>query len=325
MSADVHSASNVRSRAAAYIAKMGPAVQGEHGDDHTYKVAATLVVDFALSPDEALDLFRQWNASCQPPWPERDIIKKLNSAAKYGRHQPGAKLHDQQSRPDADEAYDVAGYCVFTSAGTDEVARSLAALDAAMPWKGPVRRVAPTERQAALLLALFADGRVERGPERVRWLMEQAAREHFEVKPPAGAKRAEISFTHQGLDAMATPQARDGHGRTQPLPTDGENVAPRRYVAPCAHLPEDPESICAREEVVERFTACLSPQEQKVFNQPFSEAEAKVANLVGTTANTVKTTRYRIRKKAKAWGARVVDESAPTDQADAAQTTGRAA
>jgi hypothetical protein len=281
---------------------MGPAVQGEHGDDHTYKVAATLVVDFALSPDEALDLFLQWNASCQPPWPERDLIKKLNSAAKYGRHQPGAKLYDQQSRPDADEAYDVAGYCVFTSAGTDEVARSLAALDAAMPWKGPMRRVAPTERQAALLLALFADGRVERGHERVCWLMEQAAREHFEVKPAAGANRPEIPFSHAGLDARATPYARDGHARAQPLPTDGEKMAARRYVSPCAALPEDPETQYAMHEAVEQFAATLKGKERAIFDHPFSEPEEKIAQAVGTTAKTVKTARVRIRRKAKAYG-----------------------
>ncbi len=51
----------------------------------------------------------------------------------------------------------------------------------------------------------------------------------------------------------------------------------------------------------------------------FSESPAKVAQLVGTDANTVKTTRYSIRKKAKAWGKAA---SEPNPSANGKQTAG---
>lgn len=86
-----------RKRAAAYIQKMGPAIQGQHGDDHTYKVAAVLMVDFALPFDVALEIFRKWNATCQPPWREREIIAKLHGAVKYGKHQLGGKIDEEHA------------------------------------------------------------------------------------------------------------------------------------------------------------------------------------------------------------------------------------
>jgi hypothetical protein len=101
---DAVSPRKVRERAAAYIAAIGPAVEGQHGDDHTYKVATVLVVDFALPQDDALDLMRAWNATCQPPWEERDLLNKLRGAAKYGRGELGAKrvatpaAHDGHAR-----------------------------------------------------------------------------------------------------------------------------------------------------------------------------------------------------------------------------------
>lgn len=79
-------------RAAAYIRAMGYSVAGNHGDDHAFKVAATLINDFSLPDGEARRLFEDWNTGCEPPWPDRDVERFLRSASKNGKHPAGAKL-----------------------------------------------------------------------------------------------------------------------------------------------------------------------------------------------------------------------------------------
>lgn len=70
------------SRARAYLAKVPGAIAGEAGHDATFKTACILVKGFGLSPDEALPLFREWNQTCQPSWSDKELLHKLNDAAK---------------------------------------------------------------------------------------------------------------------------------------------------------------------------------------------------------------------------------------------------
>lgn len=81
-------------RARAYIAKMGPAVQGDGGDQHTFKVASVLVRDFDLDDDRALPLFQEWNETCRPQWSEEDLETKLVNARAYSKKDAGNKLVD---------------------------------------------------------------------------------------------------------------------------------------------------------------------------------------------------------------------------------------
>ena len=84
-------------RAAAYVAAIPGAVEGNHGDCQTLAVANLLIWDFALSPGEALPLMRSFNTRCSPPWPERDLVRKLHSAAKQPHQRPrGNKLVNAQ-------------------------------------------------------------------------------------------------------------------------------------------------------------------------------------------------------------------------------------
>lgn len=62
----------------------GPAVEGSGGDEHTFRAAAILTHDFALTDDEAWPLLVAWNATCQPPWSTDDLAAKLANGAKYG-------------------------------------------------------------------------------------------------------------------------------------------------------------------------------------------------------------------------------------------------
>src|SRR4051812_31126393 len=72
-------------RAEKYLAVVPPAVTGQHGDLHTFRVCCRLVRGFALSDGEALDVLRHWNRRCEPPWSERELIDKLSRARRYGR------------------------------------------------------------------------------------------------------------------------------------------------------------------------------------------------------------------------------------------------
>jgi hypothetical protein len=78
----VKAAPSVAERAAAYLATMEPAVSGQGGHNQTYKAACVLVQRFGLSEAEAWPLLQIWNASCQPPWSEKDLRRKLAEAMK---------------------------------------------------------------------------------------------------------------------------------------------------------------------------------------------------------------------------------------------------
>lgn len=67
-------------RARRYLAKMPPAIAGQHGHDQTFAVACTLVQGFGLSVAEAAPLFAEYNTRCSPPWSERDLAHKLADA-----------------------------------------------------------------------------------------------------------------------------------------------------------------------------------------------------------------------------------------------------
>lgn len=67
----------------------GPAVQGSAGDQHTVQAAMILVNDFALTPEEAWPLIWEWNRTCQPPWGDDDLARKLRNGAAYASGEYG--------------------------------------------------------------------------------------------------------------------------------------------------------------------------------------------------------------------------------------------
>lgn len=82
-----HDAGDVVERARQYLATIPPAVSGQGGHNTTFRAACKLVCDFALDPDTALTLLREWNETCQPPWSEAELQHKIESAAQ----QPGER------------------------------------------------------------------------------------------------------------------------------------------------------------------------------------------------------------------------------------------
>ena len=89
------SSSDVLQRAQRYLAAVPPAVSGQHGDVHTFRVCCRLARGFALTEAEALPLLTEWNAGCRPPWSERELIDKLRRARRYGREAMGGLLGDR--------------------------------------------------------------------------------------------------------------------------------------------------------------------------------------------------------------------------------------
>jgi hypothetical protein len=79
-------------RARRYLAKVPPAIAGQHGDVHTFRVCCRLVRGFALENQDALAVLADWNAGCVPPWSERDLRDKLQRAQRYGRETRGGAI-----------------------------------------------------------------------------------------------------------------------------------------------------------------------------------------------------------------------------------------
>ena len=86
-------------RAHRYVQSYPPAIEGENGDDRTYKLAAILVNDFALPVGEAWPLLLEYNQRCVPPWDELKLHSKLRSALTCEHPKPkGNKIVEPHSR-----------------------------------------------------------------------------------------------------------------------------------------------------------------------------------------------------------------------------------
>ena len=78
-------------RALAYLETAPEAVEGDGGDQTTYKVAAKLK-DFGVDREMALDLLLgHWNERCQPPWEAEALKVKVENAYRYGENPQGSR------------------------------------------------------------------------------------------------------------------------------------------------------------------------------------------------------------------------------------------
>jgi hypothetical protein len=91
----LNASAGVIDRARRYMAAVPPAVSGQHGDVHTFRICCRLVRGFALSDSDAMTVLADWNARCQPPWTEGELTDKLRRARRYGREPMGMLLGDR--------------------------------------------------------------------------------------------------------------------------------------------------------------------------------------------------------------------------------------
>jgi hypothetical protein len=82
-----------------YLSHDAPlAVEGQAGDETTYRVAAR-VKDLGVAEDDCTKLmWDHWNGRCSPPWSASDLAIKVHNAYAYGREVQGA------AAPEADFA-----------------------------------------------------------------------------------------------------------------------------------------------------------------------------------------------------------------------------
>jgi hypothetical protein len=83
---------DVIERARRYVAAVPAAISGQRGDVRTFQVCCRLARGFGLGPGDALRLLAEWNARCNPPWTERELLAKLDHAQRYGREPIGGLL-----------------------------------------------------------------------------------------------------------------------------------------------------------------------------------------------------------------------------------------
>jgi RecA-family ATPase len=84
------------SNALVWLQGAEPAVQGQGGDTATYRTAAKLVRDFALTEETAFQLMQEhWNHRCIPPWDRAELWAKVENAEDYGTHDLGSALPER--------------------------------------------------------------------------------------------------------------------------------------------------------------------------------------------------------------------------------------
>ena len=83
-------------RAISYLVAAPPAIEGQGGDQQTFKTAAVLK-DLGVSEYTAWELMADhWNPRCQPPWDEDELQRKVQNAYRYGSLPPGVDTPEFQ-------------------------------------------------------------------------------------------------------------------------------------------------------------------------------------------------------------------------------------
>lgn len=120
-------------RAELWLDKRDPAIQGQWGDRHTYVTAGRLRDKFGLDRPDITALMLRWNQTCLPPWTDRGLESKIDSAMKAP---PGAFLKSGES-PEDEWAYSDE----WRAPANDEphdLGRSPAELEQDEPWETPL-------------------------------------------------------------------------------------------------------------------------------------------------------------------------------------------
>jgi archaellum biogenesis ATPase FlaH len=99
------------STAIAFLNTAEVAIQGQGGNDTTYRVACRLK-DLGLSADgalDAMDLLSDWNTRCVPPWDRDELAEVVAHAYSYGENSPGSASVELEFEDIPDEIADKIG------------------------------------------------------------------------------------------------------------------------------------------------------------------------------------------------------------------------
>ena len=73
-------------------------MQGSGGDAKTFEICCAVAVGHDLDEASALAVLKPWNATCRPPWSDRELAEKVRNAVKYATGQRGEKLARHSAR-----------------------------------------------------------------------------------------------------------------------------------------------------------------------------------------------------------------------------------
>lgn len=134
-------------RAQAYLSRIPGAISGQDGHGRTYHAAMLLVEGFSLDRETALTLLREWNTTCQPPWTDRELEHKVDSATKNAtnrghllRDDRPARLEGKSPRLDTRLIYtgpDAVPEAASCEDDPDATAEDLIRLQATVQWTWP--------------------------------------------------------------------------------------------------------------------------------------------------------------------------------------------
>lgn len=142
---------NAKANARAYVAAQPPAVSGCRGHNNTFRVACHLV-GFGLRDSEVLDLLREFNARCQPPWTEKELRHKVRDARKTVR------LLRRPSAPTPVRLSWKLEWFAVTRATTSPVPHPPRQPSAAVPVVSAVKELPTPEARAAVRVHLSVEG-----------------------------------------------------------------------------------------------------------------------------------------------------------------------
>lgn len=75
-------------RAKAYLRKNPPAIEGSDGSGACFRAACIVAWGFGITnAGEFLAAMGDWNLTCEPPWSEKELLHKFDSAMKATNHQ----------------------------------------------------------------------------------------------------------------------------------------------------------------------------------------------------------------------------------------------
>jgi hypothetical protein len=104
-------------RASRYLARIDGAVAGTGGHQATWDATLALVRGFSLPPDVALDLLlNEFTPRCSPPWSEKELRHKVDSAAEQGQIPDGYLIGE----PDPPSRVRLGGHVLTNAVATPD-------------------------------------------------------------------------------------------------------------------------------------------------------------------------------------------------------------
>lgn len=84
-------------RARRYLQHRDPAIEGQGGDDHTYRTCGLIARGFGLTAEQTFAVMRDWNLTCRPPWPKEALRRKIVQALEHSNVVKGSMLERKRS------------------------------------------------------------------------------------------------------------------------------------------------------------------------------------------------------------------------------------